>query len=483
MRDLDKMLEWLEGNEDYILSNQEDLTELEKRRILNMTMSKIRTFEGEKGMKERRKEHKKKMRSVSKNGIKVAVGIGAVLLVGTGAYAAFRLNPDIRNAFRIYEKEQREVAKDLIDTPMVSDKVGDVKITVSQVIGDNNGFYAVMQAKGIPETANVWSFKDSDVKIKGISQKQSIGWTDVTQGAVEDGVTNFTVKVKSKDVNGKNISLSLKNLGYENENGKFVTKVKGQWNFSWKLRYEDLSKTYKVKKEVPMRDIKASWEKFVLSPLSVTVYYKEIGKGQEHFSPKEWEKYDGKDRIVVEFTDGSRIDSRFSEACDTFYYLGNDSATLEFGKVVLRKEIASISFAGERYELCDTKNDVERIKYVSKGANCTVELPKQLGAVVTLEEVENEKNEMLNCKEHYTIFWGEKNGCKMPMFSIHRYKGMHSVEELEENEPMKDYIGYRGGYTYAISYGEFYDEAQMENFETIMNDYIENVLPFFEYLN
>lgn len=48
---------------------------------------------------------------------------------------------------------------------------------------------------------------------------------------------------------------------------------------------------------------------------------------------------------------------------------------------------------------------------------------------------------------------------------------------------MMVYIGYRGGYTYTIEYGELQEEAQDKEFADIMNKYISNILPYFEYLN
>ena len=37
------------------------------------------------------------------------------------------------------------------------------------------------------------------------------------------------------------------------------------------------------------------------------------------------------------------------------------------------------------------------------------------------------------------------------------------------------------GETYTIQYGEFQDEKQDKEFADIMNQYISNILPFFEY--
>ena len=59
--------------------------------------------------------------------------------------------------------------------------------------------------------------------------------------------------------------------------------------------------------------------------------------------------------------------------------------------------------------------------------------------------------------------------------------GVFSEADLEGKNPMMTYIGYHGGDTYTIEYGEIQDEAQQKEFADILNTYISNILPFFEY--
>ena len=71
----------------------------------------------------------------------------------------------------------------------------------------------------------------------------------------------------------------------------------------------------------------------------------------------------------------------------------------------------------------------------------------------------------------------------MPLFTIHRLKGSFSRSKMEDLNPMMTYIGSHNGYTYTIDYGECQTEAQIREFADMMNKYISNILPFFEYMD
>lgn len=70
----------------------------------------------------------------------------------------------------------------------------------------------------------------------------------------------------------------------------------------------------------------------------------------------------------------------------------------------------------------------------------------------------------------------------MLFFIIHRLKGTFTEENLEEYGGMMTYIGYHKGYTYTVEYGETVEEARAIEFVDLLNKYISNVLPYFEYV-
>lgn len=505
MRDLDKMLNDMKEEDKEFEREVDDLNELEKRRIFDLTMKKINAlergegtedleeiekdikpqdFEGETVENLSKHKHKKRIVKISKEIVKVAAAIVIIVVAGGSAIAGLGLDSSIKNYFGIHDTKTKKKVEKLVTAVDQTVKSGGVAVTVRQVIGDNTGFYAVLEAKDAPYCDETLAFKEDDVEVAGIPKSQSVSWMSPQQGGVDSdtGITTFTMKVNTKNICGKNISLHLKNLGYYNDVNKFKTLVKGTWDFEWKLSYENESKNIKVGKDINLLGDKGVWKSIVLTPLSVTVKYSVKHTTGDRLSEEEYLKYDGTDRLVVQYMDGSRLDSRFAEYADDLTDESGVQETLSFKKVVDTSDIESISFAGQTVVINKNKKHIERERYTSKAANCTVDLPVKMCDKVWVKEESDGYNDNLKCKEKSAAFWGEKNGCKMMMFSIQRLKGMYSEEDLEEKEPFMTYVGYRRGYTYTITYGEIVDEDQLKNFPDLMNQYISNVLPYFEYL-
>lgn len=488
MRDLNKMLDTMKDNE----QNQEfeGMTDLEKRRIYQQAMQKIDALQKEEegtimNRETMKKEQgKKKGYLLSKHIMKAAAAIGIAALVGGTAFAGWKLHDSIKTHFQIHDKKTEQKVEKMVSTIDQSVKSAGVTVSVRQVIGDENGFYAVLEAKNAPNISEELQFEQTKITINGIPETQAVEWDSPQMGAVDEdkGVTTFTLRINTQNVSGKKIHLSLKNLGYRDEKNQFIAKNKGTWKFAWTLNYKNETKKVTVSKNIKVRDTKAVWDDIVISPLSVTVHYTQKTQGKQDFSEKEWEKLDGKDRLVVQLKDGRRIDSRFDNLLNDGVTESDDQKTIFFDQVISLSDIQSIRFADRTYTF-HKANLEKREKYTSKAANCTIELPKKLHNVITTQEFYNKDNKDLNCKENYTIFWGKKNGSKMALFSIHRLKGMHSDKEIaKKTDDFMSYIGYRSGYTYAIEYGEIVDEKQARNFTGILNQYIANVLPYFEYL-
>lgn len=487
MRDLDEMLENMKDNE----QNQdfEGMNDLERRRIYQKTMQKIETMqeeEEEEGTTMERENYPKKQNKksyFSRQITKAAAAICIIALAGGTAFAGWKLHDGIKTHYHINDKKTEQKVEKMVSTIDQSVTSGGITVRVCQVIGDENGFYAVLEAKNAPQISEELEFQKTNVSSPQIPETQSVEWDSPKMGAVDekDRITTFTLRISTQNMKGKQINLSLQNLGYRNAKNKFVTKVKGKWDFSWKLAYQDESKKIKVAKNITLRDTKATWDNMVISPLSVTVNYTQKTQGKREFSEKEWEKFDGKDRIVVQLKDGTRIDSRFDLLNDGVGEANGDQKTMYFDRVIALSDIQSIRFANQTYSF--RKSNLEkREKYTSKAANCTIELPKKLHDVIAIRENANAYNHDLKCKEKNAIFYGKKDGCKIVLFAIHRLKGMYSEAELKEKSPFMNYIGYRGGYTYTILYGEAASTKEMKAFSNIMNRYVANVLPYFEYL-
>ena len=197
---------------------------------------------------------------------------------------------------------------------------------------------------------------------------------------------------------------------------------------------------------------------------------------------KEWNKLEKTQRVVVQFADGTREDSRF---CDDVNEEWGDEKTssyrrIGFRKVIEPKDIVSVTFGDQTVVLNPNVKMEQRTKLRSKAANCTVALPQNVAKLITVKEKKNVKNADFKKKESYAMFMAKKNGVKMPFFTIHKIKGEYSPEQVEKKNDTMTYIDSRDGDTYTIEYGEIMDEKQAKEFKDILNTYISNVLPYFE---
>ena len=509
MKDFEKMLENMD-EEKGIVESSEDLNELEQRRIWERTMEKIHILEQYKNQKEdsilslfegtkqdemhlddfeeereeRNNMRGKKVRRFSKGFVGVAAAVGIMALAGGTALASAHISDFFKSVLDIHDEESQKKVVNMIANTSAEDTNAGVTVKVDQIIGDNAGFYAILRVKNAPAYIGETVFGESTIKVDGISEKQSISWTEPTEGGYSQNEdtedTCYTLKVSTENIRGKKIHLGLKNIGYNDEEGNFHALKKGNWNLDWTLDYKDESKTIAVNKDIDLMTSKAVWKSLVISPLSVAVKCDIIKQGAAEFSSEEEaEKHEGTDRLVVNFMDGTRLDSRFAEDA---YSNDFDFCSLKFDKVMKLSDIESVSFCGKTVVLNENKNPIERTRYTSKVGNFTLDLPKKLDGILTMKEEENVHDKDFNCNSHRVTFTGKKNGCTMNLFTIYRLKGMYADADLERCNPFMKYIGYRGGYTYAILISEITDEKELENFADILNEDIATCLPFFEYL-
>lgn len=491
MRDLDKMLEGLAEEKNNLERGENNLTELEERRIYTRTMQKIQE-EREREMNNQRENRGKEhfWRKYSRLVTAAAVA-GAVCLAGATAVAAFGLDQNIKNFFHIQDEAEEKKAEKLVSEVDTKAESNGVKISVSQIISDKSRFYAVLDAKDIPDEPNELEFEETDLTVQGKDgKKYDYTMQEPKMGGIDGNNTKFAFLVsgindngEDVDINGKKVNITLKNIGYHENDGTFVSVVKGNWKLDWTIQNEADSETVPVDKKIQLLDSKGIWRDIVISPLSLTVHFNITEQGKTHLSEEEWEKYEESDRLTVQFTDGTRIDSRFAEDVNESWGTKEELGykNIGFSRIIDSKQIESVTFGKKTIVLNKSSNTVSRTNVTAKAANCTIALPEEVSKILSLEEKMHEKNADFGCKEMYTIFWGEKNNARMPLFTIHRLKGMFSEEDLDEKNPMMTYIGYHQGYTYTIEYGEIQDENQNREFADILNKYISNVLPYFEY--
>lgn len=496
MRDLEKMLEGLSEDKNHmdkiqIKKGENDLTELEVKRIYNRTMEKIEEERGKEKTEEQSGKHGSFFKKYSKIVAAAAIA-GTVCLAGATAVASLRLDQSIKNFFFINDKAEEKKAEKLLSEVNKKSKNNGIEISVSQVLSDTSRCYAVLKAKDIPDDiSGQMTFEETEVTVKDKKGKEYFCTVQEPEmGPVNENTTTFGLLISGVndngddvDITGKQMKLTLKNIGYK-ENGEFVPMIKGNWTLDWTVKNAAEKDTISVNKKIPLLNSKAFWKDIVISPLSLTVHYYVTEQGSTHMSEAEYEKCEDTERLTIQFLDGTRIDSRFADdvnmAWGTKEELGFKS--IGFEKIVDTSQIESITFGKKTIVINENKNTVKRFPVIGKAANCKVMLPKEVSSILSTEEVYEAKNQDFNCKEKYTIFWAKKNGAKMPFFTIHRLKGTFTEADLEEHGDMMTYIGYHEGYTYTVEYGEIVEEAQAKEFVDLLNNYISNLLPYLEYV-
>lgn len=491
MRDINQLLEEM-GRADADLEKEEnDLTELEKYRIYKRTMEKIGEID-ELDISEERENTEKEhfWKRVSKPAVAVAAA-AVVCMVSVTAYAAFGLDDNIKHFFHIQDKQiEREIEQMVSQVDIKSESNG-VTVATSQIIGDKTRFYTVLSATGLPDVPYELEFENTELTVSGANgETYDYTMQEPSMGIVAENKTKFGLLVsginkdgEDIDVNGKNISLQLSNIGYYENDKKFVTLVKGEWKLNWVFYTQADNEKIDVNKEIQLMDSEGIWKDIVVSPISLTAHFTVTKQGKTHFSYKEWEKYEDSNRITIELTDGSRIDSRFADDVNESWGTSDKPGykSIGFDKIVESDKIASITFGRQTVTLQESQNKFTRNTITAKAAKCSISFPEEISEMISVEEKSNVKNVDFNCKESYSIFWAQKKQTKMPFFTIHRLNGVFSEADLEGKNPMMTYIGYHGGDTYTIEYGEIQDEAQQKEFADILNTYISNILPFFEY--
>ena len=465
------------------------LTEEEIQRIHQKTMQKI---QGETKAESKIVKHPSFWRKYYKP-LAAAAAACVVCMVGATAFAAFGLDDSIKNFFQINDNKSQQTAEKLTTNVESSAESNGIKLDLTQTIGDQSGFYAVIDASGVKDVPYTLTFRNTDLSITG-KDGANYDYTadDIDSSAVDNGITKFPLLVSGVNregadvnINGSHIVLSLQNIGYRNEHNKFVTLQEGDWKLSWDYQTNAEPERITVDKKISLMDSQGLWTDLTISPLSLTAHFKITKQGKTYFTEKEWNKYEKSDRLVVQFTDGSRIDSRYEDILTESW--GSEKKEgykrIGFHQIVDTKAIASVTFGGRTITLHESEANDKRIRLSSNAAKCYVELPESVASIFTLNEQNDAKNIDFGCSESTVTFVGRRGGARMPLFTIHRLKGSFSRSEMEDLNPMMTYIDFHNGYTYTIDYGECQTEAQLREFSDIMNRYITNILPFFEYMD
>lgn len=486
MKNIDEMLNEIGENKEIIEGGNYIMTGEEKERVFTKTMEKIGKIEAESTGTDRKKEGKVIKIWSGRLTKAVAATVGIALLVGGTAAATLKLSPAISNYFGISNTNQEKTAREMTSVTEAEASCNGVTMAVKQVIGDNTGFFAVMQAKGLKGNYDKLDFRDLSFKVDGVPDDELSYTTDVKLHGIDGDITTFMIAVRYDEqkhgeayFSGKNVTLILKDAGSYDRNLNFKALQKGVWRLNWQLEIKEKSIIKNPDISLKLFDSDIVWKKFKLTPMSITVDYDVKKQGSKHFLQSEWEKYDGSDRIVVKFLDGRRIDSRFEDDVNENW---GSNTVMGFKEIIDIDKVESISFDGCEIKL---KNNDKKVSYrkFSTHANFTLDVVKEIAKYIVVNEKDNKINPDLHCRQDVVTFIGKKDGIKQSLFTIYRLKTDNvGLVGSEDGDPEMKLIGQRGGYVYAIKYSEPESEKSAEVFADMMNDQLAYVLPGFEYI-
>lgn len=311
---------------DDLLDNEKNLSNDEKQRILNITINKIPT---------------KKSTVFSKK--KLIIGIlVATIMISTIAmakeYISSNLDNDFLNLFGINKDDTRLDSAGESVNKTVSNSGLDV--TVRQTLGDEHTIHIILDVVA-PNNVKIPQYAHFDESYINLAKKGSAGWGfEYLDDDFNDNKASYLISynTEAKLTNKNNISLSFKDFGYySDDTDKFIPIIKGKWDLSWDLKYENLTKTIKFNHFVKENKYMSIITSIKVSPLSISANL--IGMRYDDF-------YISK----ITMKNGAVYDANeFNSSASSSFLKGYTS--VEFNKVIDVDNIKSITIGNEVFEI------------------------------------------------------------------------------------------------------------------------------------
>jgi len=348
--EIDQLDSMLDGMKHYRVTRHDGDEEMEveeKERLLKTVMEKI---EREKTGNEKvsgKKREERKNRGIQKKSrlTKIAAAIAVVFITGNvivvGA-SMLHLDEKFLSYFRQEEVNDVDLEGSYRAVDATAETQG-VTIQVDQVLGDDYGFYALFRVKGVkePERMSEPGFEDYEVTIKDLGDDIPIGYSVIKLEDEKADELSFMLKVNSQNLTGRQIDLTLKNLG-DCSDSKFRKEVDGTWKLHWTLSYENTARKVDVDRTIDLYGGKYHWDSISISPLSVSVCTTMLEQGIIHQSDDE--SVDLNDEFYVDFADGTRL--RKEDMDDDDIYIDGSDISMSFHSIKQYNDIKSVTYAG-----------------------------------------------------------------------------------------------------------------------------------------
>ena len=240
------------------------------------------------------------------------------------------------------DKLQKSTEK-MVQNLSVSDTVKGIKSSIDQAFGDDYACYLSMNVTGFQKNKKYddlsgnGTFGEIEPIISGTDN--SIVQTSIqNEGGKDDGSNNYLLTLGCEKMEGRHITLKLKDFGYYNDKEKFIPVIKGTWTLDWKLSYSTDPKKFVVDKNIDIYGSKAVWNDISLTPISASVSLTMLKENAAEMP----EGVDPNNELYVDFADGSRISSRFADP--EAVYDNTTNISLNFSKIKDLDDIVSVTY-------------------------------------------------------------------------------------------------------------------------------------------
>lgn len=313
----------------HLLENEEPLNPTEKQRIMNLINCQL----DQKTKAPHRRFATKKV---------IACVVACVLVlsaVAVGAATIFPWNSSFSTLFHLDDESKAALSPSGMEINQSVTQNG-FTVAAKQAASDAYGTYVIIDVTA-PEDMKIednYDFGENDTTVNDID---SLFWDHYLLSKANNHATYVFYVSTPQNISGHKVSLSLKNFGYFKDNesarledkNQFHSLIDGEWNLSWNVSYQDISKNYAVNKNVKIHGGKAKIKTLSISPYSATITLKEIKPFLEHTHYEER-------NLTVTMKNGTVYDINNCENLSD----NVNVITLTFPKVISVDDISSISY-------------------------------------------------------------------------------------------------------------------------------------------
>jgi len=322
---------------------QETISDGEKERIMGLVYEKM----GE----------NRTVRSKGKKRRVLMAALIAVFAFASTAFAAeiFQWDTRISNYLGIGERDLEELSGGGMNVGVSAENDG-VEIKAVQTIGDANNIYILLDITA-PEGTVIDPNTRFDMIYLQVEGAQSLGYSCdmVPDGNDLDNKATMMISMDANNkINNKIINLKFKDMGhYIQGSGEVVSDFNGEWELNWKLDYQDISKKYKIGKELEVRGETVRVDSASISPIALNIALSgDFFREYDSIPPVPGEG-DLIELKAVKFKDGSILTQEDASSWGTSIHGSEYVINMKMKQLIDADQIQSITLNDTEIDLAD----------------------------------------------------------------------------------------------------------------------------------